>query len=124
MVLLSRLGSTQQAVQMSNDVGILLHLRNILLGRYDQVGKQLLLQRQYLVLCTQYLLFIFLQLLRDVALCLCQRLLAHPLLRHLVLIRVAHLQVVAEDVVVAYLQRGDARLGGLTLLNLQEVVLA
>ena len=124
MVLLCRLGSTEQTVQMGNDIGILLHLGNELLGSNHQVHEKLLFQREYFVLCTQYLFFVFLQLLGDVALSLCQRLLAHPLLRHLVLIGVAHLQVVAEDIVIAYLQRIDARLLGFALLNLQQIVLA
>ena len=42
----------------------------------------------------------------------------------MVLIRVAHLQIVAEDIVVAYLQRLDAGLFGLALLQLQQIVLA
>ena len=124
VVLLGRLGSRQQTVEASNDVGVLLHLRYELLGCLDELVEQLLLQRQDAVLGAKYLLLILLQLLRDVTLGLGQRLLAHPLLRHLVFIRVAHLEVVAEDVVVAYLQRRNARLLSLALLNLQQVVLA
>ena len=122
-VLLGCLGKAQQAVQVCQQVGVDLYLRNELLHGQHQLIKQPRLQRQYLVLGTQNLFLVFLQLLRDVALGLCQGLLAHPLLRHLVLVGVAHFEVVAEDVVVAYLQALYARLLCLALLNLQQVVL-
>ena len=104
VVFFGRLGSREQTVEVGDDIGILLHLRNILLGKDDEFVEQLSLQRENLILSTQNFLFIFLQLLRDIALCLSQRLLTHPLLWYLVLIRVAHLQIIAEDVIVAYLQ--------------------
>ena len=123
-VLLGSLGKAQQHIKTSQQDGIQLYLRYELLYVAHQIGKKLCLQRQNLVFSPKNLLFIFLQLLGDVALSLCQCLLAHPFSRHLVLIGVAHLQIVAEHVVVAYLQRLDARLLGLALLNLQQVVLA
>ena len=124
VVLFSCLGSTQQAVQKGYDVSILLYLWDKLLGSNDEFVEQALFQRENLIFSTQNLLLIFLQLLCDVSLCLCQCLLAHPFLWHLILIGVAHLQIVSEDVVIAYLQRGNARLLCFALLDLQQVVLA
>ena len=123
MVLLGRLGKRQQTVEMSNDIRVDLYLRNKLLHTQNQVVEELRLERQNAVFCTQDLLLILLQLLCYIALGLRQRLLAHPFCRHLVLIRVAHLEIIAKHVVIAYLQRRDARLLSLTLLNLQQIVL-
>ena len=108
---------------MCQYIGIDLYLWDKLLQGQYKVVEELLLQRENLVLCTQYLLFVFLQFLCDITLCLSQRLLAHPLLWDLFFIGVAHLQVIAKDIVVAHLQRRDARLLGLTFLYLQEIVL-
>ena len=52
MVLFSRLGSTQQTVEQSNDVGILLYLWDKLLSSNDEFVEQALLQRQNLILST------------------------------------------------------------------------
>ena len=81
-VLLCGLGKAQQAVEVGQNVGVNLNLRNKLLHSQHQFVEQLGLQGQYLILCPKYLFFIFLQLLRNVTLSLSQRLLAHPLLRH------------------------------------------
>ena len=53
-----------------------------------------------------------------------KRLLADPLLRHLVLERIAHLKIVAEDIVESHLQGWYSRALALALLDLQQVVLA
>ena len=81
-------------------------------------GKEFCFQTQYAVLCSQYLLFILLELLGDVSLCLCECLLAHPLLWHVVLEDVANFEVVSEDVVVAYLEACYASALYLALLHL------
>ena len=124
VVLLRRLGSREQAVQPGNEVGVRLYLRNVCLHRLHQFRKQPLFQAQYLVLGTQDLLLVLLQLGCDIALGLCQRLLTNPVLWHLILKGVTHLQIVAKHVIEAYLQRRDARLLYFALLNLQQVVLA
>ena len=51
-------------------------------------------------------------------------LLAYPVGRHLVLVCVAHLQIVAEHVVVGYFQARNARALRLSLLDLQQIVLS
>ena len=123
-VLLGGLGKREQTVEVGQQVGVDLYLRNKLLHGQHQLVEELCFERQNLVLGTENLLLVLLQLLGDVALGLGQRLLAHPFLRHQVLIRITHFQVVAEDVIVAYLQALYARQLGLALLNLQQVVLA
>ena len=70
------------------------------------------------------LLFVFLELLGDIAFGVYQRLLAHPLRGHLALEGVAHLDVVAENVVVAYLEAADTGPLCLPFLHLQEITLA
>ena len=90
---------------MGRQIGVGLYGGDILLHVHHQFVEEPCLERQYLLLGTQNLLLVFLQLLRDIALGLCQRLLAHPLGRHLVLERVPHLQIIAEHVVIAYFQR-------------------
>ena len=52
VILLSRLGSTQQTVEQGNDVGILLYLWDKLLSSNDEFVEQALLQRQNLILST------------------------------------------------------------------------
>ena len=123
IILLGSFGKRQQTVQMGNDIGVDLYLRNIFLHTQNQVVEELGFERQDTVFGAQNLLFIFLQFLRDVALGLCQCLLAHPVGRHLVLVRIAHLQIVAKHIVVTYLQRRDARLLSLAFLYFQQVVL-
>ena len=108
---------------MGHHVSINLDLGNELLKSQYQVVEELLFEGENLVLSTQNLLLILLQLLRDITFCLGQRLLANPLLGHLFLIGVAHLQIVAKHIVIAYLQRGDACLLGFALLNLEQIVL-
>ena len=81
-------------------------------------------ERQYLVLGAEDLLFVLLQFLRDISLGVHERLFADPFGRHFVLICIAHFEVVAEDIVVGYLQALYARCLGLALLDLEQVVLA
>ena len=66
----------------------------------------------------------FLELRSDVALGLRQRLLADPVLGHLVLVGVADFEVIPEDVVERNLQRGDARGFGFALADALEFGLA
>ena len=117
VVLLCRLRKRQQTVEAGNDIRIDLYLRNKLLHTQNQVVEEFSLQGEYLILSPQDLLFVLLQLLGDIALCLGQCLLAHPLLRHQVFIGVAHFKVIAEDIVVADFQGRDTRLLSLALLD-------
>ena len=104
--------------------GVDLNGRHILQYRLGQTGKNLRFQRKNLVFGAKDFLLILLEFRGDVTLGIYQRLLAYPIGRHLVLECVAHLQVVAEHVVVCNLKAGDAGLLGLTLLDLHQVVLA
>ena len=124
VVVFGHLGKAHKAVELGDEVGVDLYLGDELLHGRDELGEELLLEGENLLVGTQNLLLVLLELLGNVALCLCQRLLAHPLGRHAVLEGVAHLEVVAEHIVVAHLERGDARLLNLALLNLHEILLA
>ena len=123
-VVFRHLRKREQGVDVGEDVGVDLYLRYELLHVYNQLREQLRLKFQNLLVGAKYLLLILFQLWRDVSLCLCQGLLPYPVGRHAVLERVAHFKVIAEHVVVAHLQRGDACRLGLTLLYLQQVVLS
>ena len=105
MVLFSCLRSREQTVNMGNHIGILLYLGDIFLGSHHKLIEQLLFKRQDFVLCSQDFLFVFLQFLGNVALCLSQSLLTHPFLRNLILIGIAHFQIIAKHIVITYLQR-------------------
>ena len=121
-VLLGSLCEREQTVETRHDVGVGLNLRYVRLHIGDKLGEETGLEHQNLLVGTHNLLLVLLQFLGDVALGVGKRLLAYPLLRHLVLIRVAHLKIVAEHVVVAHLQRLYAGLLRLLLLNLQQIV--
>ena len=90
----------------------------------DDVGIDALFDDEHLLLGAEDLLFVLLQLLGDIAFGVGQRLLADPRLRHLLLMGVAHLDIVAEDVVVADFQRRNARRLALALLDAGQIVLA
>ena len=117
-MLLGCFGKGEHTVETGYDVGVDLYLRYKLCHIGYQLHEEAGLKRQYLLVGSHYLLLILLKLLGDVALGTGKGLLSNPFLRHLVLVRVAHLEVVAEDIVVAHLKRLDARLLCLFLLNL------
>ena len=75
-----------------------------------------------LALSADDFLFIFLQLWSDVAFAICKRLLANPVLRHLVLVCVSYLKIIAKHIVETYLQTLNARYLTLPLLNLEQIV--
>ena len=89
-----------------------------------QLGVDALLDDEHLLLGAQNLLLVLLELLGDVALGVGEGLFADPVGGNLLLVGIAHLDVVAEDVVVADFQRRDARRLALALLDAREVVLA
>ena len=89
---LSRLaGEGKKTVHTGNEVGIDLYLRNRLLHRSYQFIEELGFENQNFLIGTENLLFIFLQFLSNISLCLSKRLLANPVFRHLVLEGIAHL---------------------------------
>ena len=81
----------KKTVHTGNEVGIDLYLRNILLHRSYQFIEELGFENQNFLIGTENLLFIFLQFLSNISLCLSKRLLANPVFRHLVLEGIAHL---------------------------------
>ena len=105
-------------------MGIGLYQGNIFLHVGHQCVEHSCFHLQYLVLGPQDFLLIFFQFLRDIPFGLCKRLFAHPRLGHLVLVQVAHLEIIAKHIVIAYFQRGDARGLDFALLQLQQIVLA
>ena len=113
-----------EAVELGDDGAIVLDSRDILgHGRYQFI-EQAALDDEYFLLGTQDFFLIFLEFLCHIALGIDQRLLANPLLGHLVLVGVAHLDIVAEHVVVGNLQTRDARLLTQGALHRYQIVLA
>ena len=108
----------EHAVEMGNHVGISLYLWYKSLGCQYQFSEEPFLGGEYLLISTQYLLFIFFQLLSDISFCLGQRLLSYPLGRHLILVCVPDLEIVAKNIIISYLQTTDTRLCHLTFLYL------
>ena len=84
----------------------------------------MILKGSDLLLCAENLRLEVLQLLRDKALRIRERLLADIALGHLIAPAVTHLDVVAEYLVVADLERLDARARALTFLHLLQEGLA
>ena len=123
-ILLRALGEGQQTVELSKERRILLYGSDVGRKGDDELVEELCLEAEDAFLCAHYLVLVLLEFLSDVTLGLRQRLLANPVLRHLVLVCIAHLEVVAEDVVVTYLQALYARCLYLSLLHLQQVALA
>ena len=113
-----------QAVEPGNERRIQLDCRNVCRHGSHQVVEQSSLQRKDFLLSAEDFLLIFLQLLSDVAFGVDKSLLPNPFRRHLVLVRVAHLDVVSEHVVVSHLQAWDTRQLALTLLYFQQIVLS
>ena len=60
----------------------------------------------------------------NISLGLRQSLLANPVGWHLVLEGIAHFEVIAEDIVISHFQTGDTRLLDLSLLYLEQIILA
>ena len=122
MILLGTDGKRQQAVELGNQAGIHLDRRSKLGKSHHQFVEKSRFQRKNPVLCTHNLLLVLLQFLRDVALCLRQRLLANPLGRYHILIGVSYLQIITEHIIVTYLQALNARCLYLALLDVQQVI--
>ena len=117
-------GEGLQAIDTRHDSGVAQQHgeRTAYVG--DDVGIDALFDHQHLLLGPEDLLLVFLQFLGDVAFGIGEGLLADPALGNLVLMGVAHFDIVAEDVVVADLERRDARRLALALLDACQVILA
>ena len=115
-VLCGCLGEGEEAVEFRHECGVLLQLLYELLDVLHGFEVESCFEGENLVLGTENLLLILLQLLRDVAFAVDEGLLAHPFWWYGILERVAHFEVVSEDVVVADFERHDARSLYLALL--------
>ena len=122
-VLLCALGKGEEAVELCQEGGIVLDGGDEGGEGCDELVEEHGLEAEDAFLGTHYLVLVLLEFLCDVPLGLRERLLAYPVCRHLVAIGVAHLEVVAEDVVVAYLQALYAGLLYFALLHLEQVAL-
>ena len=123
-MLFRRLCEGKQTVYACNDIGIDLYLRHKLSHIRNQFVEETALKGENLLVRTHDFLLIFLQFLRDIALRIGKRLLANPFLWHGVLVSIAHLKVISEDVVISHFKRLDACPRRLFLLNLQQIVAA
>ena len=81
-------------------------------------------EHQNFVFCPEDFLLIFLQLLRDVAFRIDERLFAYPFRRHKLLISIAHFHVVAEHVVETDFQTLNAGTCDFAFLDLEQIVLS
>ena len=102
-------GQGHQHVELGQHVGRGLHPPPRGGHRVAEFQEQFVLQLLRLLVGREHLLLVFLQLGRDVALGVLHRLLADVLRGDLLAVRVGDLDVVAEDLVEADLERGDAR---------------
>ena len=98
--------------------------RRVLGGEQAQLLEDLALQREHLVFSVQNFAFQFLQLRRGEALGVHQRLLTLVIRRRVMQIRFRDLDVVAEHIVEANLQRLDARPRALAQFDLRDVLAA
>ena len=124
MVLDRQTGERRQHVEPCQLCGVELYGVDILHHLPHELRIYASLYDGYLLLGAEYLLFIHLQLFGDIALGIDERLLSDPLLRHLVAVGVGHLHVVAEHIVVAYLEARYAGGRAFAGLYLHQVVLA
>ena len=124
MALHGLLGKARQHVQLGQDAAVALDVRNGLLDAADEFPVQARFQRVDAVLGREDLFLVGLEFLGDVTFGVHQGLLADPLRRHLVLVGIAHLDIIAENVVVGNFEGGNPGAFGFPLLHLEEVILS
>ena len=122
MVFFGCFGKAQQAIEARNDVGIDLYLGYKLLRCTDKLVEKLLFEYLNFLVCAQDFFFVFFQFLCNVSLCLCQCLLANPFLRYLILIRIAHFEIITEDVIIANFEARDTCRLDFALLNIHQII--
>ena len=110
VVLQRRFGKACQHIELCHSRCRALDADDLGGDRRKQVGKQLVFQNQQALVCAEDLIFQLLQFGRDVALARRQRLLAGEGIGHRVGVGAADLDIVAEHLVEADLQLGDAGL--------------
>ena len=118
------LGERNKAVDDRQPAGHVLDPDRRGRDRFPHLLEQPVLQVQDLLFRAQDLLLVLLQLRRDEPLGVGQRLLADIVLRHVREIRLGDLDIVAEDPVVAHLERIDAGPLPLALLDGRDPALA
>ena len=119
-----RLGQRGQRVERGQRARRVLDARRLRGDLGAQPLEQLDLPLEDPLVGAEHLLLVLLQRRRDVALAAGDRLLALVVGRHGVQVRLRDLDVVAEDPVVADLERGDAGPRALLLLHLRDDLLA
>ena len=102
------IGQTRQHIEMGKRRGGDLQAPSGRMYRLTQCDEQLVLQCLGLLVGRQHLLFVLLQLRRDIAFRVLECLLANVAVRHVLLLRGGDFDVVAKDLVIAHLQFGNA----------------
>ena len=117
-------GERTEAVQLSDDAGILLQWADEAREAYKEFAIETPFEAGDTLFGAEDLLLVLLELGEDVALGVGERLLACPVFGYLIIVGGAHLDVVAEDIIIGDLEGGDTRALTLAALELQEVFLA
>ncbi len=117
-------GKREQAVELGEDVGVELHLRHPLAEREHEFLVEAVLDDLDTLFGRGDFLLVGLEFVGDIPLGADECLLANPLGRHLLFVGIADLEVVAKDIVEAYLEALYARAFYLALLYLEQIFLA
>ena len=113
---------SEQTVDLCHHRSVGLYGRDIFSDGFDQFVEDSIFNYADAFLCTQYFLLVLFEFGRYIAFGADKRLLANPIGRHFVLMGVAHLNVVAKDVVETDFQRRDAGVLYFSLHHLVEIV--
>ena len=111
-------------VQLRERMRIALQRCDMFGRRRHQFAVKSSFEHQNFIFCPEDFLLIFLQLLRDVALRIDERLFAYPFRRHKLLISIAHLHIITEHVVETDFQTLDAGTCDFAFLDLEQIVLS
>src|SRR5690606_11292513 len=114
----------REHVDLGDGLRDLLILRDLRRGCLAELEEALVLDLVRSLARVEDLVLVVLELGGDETLAVLERLLAEPIVRHLVAMRVRHLEVVAENLVVADLEARDSRALALRLLKACEPALA
>ena len=119
----SQCSKAQEAIQLRKGYRGFLHDRNVCLSRFQKLCIYLSFKYQHTVFCSQYLGFIILQFLSNIAFSLCQCLLSYPFWWNLVFERIPDFQIISEHIVETYLQTADTCTFSFPSLDFQKVFL-
>ena len=101
-------GQTAQSIGSSHRGGSLLYPGGLLGQVFPQLGENLVFQGSQPIFGSEHLGFQFFEFLGDVALAVCQCLLADVMLRHLIHKGFGYFNIVAENPVISHFQGADA----------------